>query len=382
MPVLRRLTYLNAAASSPIAQPVFDACVEQLDDARQNGDLHFLTWLSRKEQVRERLARMLGAASADVAFLSSTSMGFHLVAQALRARGVKEVVTLAGEFPSTTLPLLHAGIRLKVVEPRADGTYAVDDLERAVSGRTGALALSAVQYASGFRIDLEAVRALARQKGLLLAVNAAQALGQFPLSVEGIDFLCGASHKWLMGGFGVGVFFARRALWADGLPMAGWLSTERPMEMDGFAGARRTAGQGGFEAEGAVFRQETSALELGVGAFATVLGLGAALELLEGVGLEVIERHNQALQRKLREGLRGRGFRPNIPDDPKRVAGICVVPIQGPPAEAVAKLQARGVVSTARGGGLRLATHVFNEERDVDALFEALDASGVTGDCP
>jgi cysteine desulfurase / selenocysteine lyase len=260
------------------------------------------------------------------------------------------------------------------VTPGPDGAFSIDDLAAAVTRRTGAVALSAVQYASGLRSDLRALRGLCRDRGLILAVNGSQALGQIALDVEelGIDFLCGAGHKWMMGGCGVGLFYGRTALLEETpLPLAGWLSTEQPMAMDPFAGARLSGSSRVKVARGARFRADASALELGVGSFATLAGFGAALELLEALGLPAIEAHNAKLQRLLRAGLRQRGFVPNAPDD--RCAGICVFPVKGDAQAAWRSLDARDIRLTVRGGGLRVSTHLFNDEGELERFFWALD---------
>jgi selenocysteine lyase/cysteine desulfurase len=237
-----------------------------------------------------------------------------------------------------------------------------------------------VQFSSGFRLDLAAAGKLCKSRGLLLAVNAAQALGQIPVNVRSsqIDFLCGTSHKWMMGGFGVGLFYVRRAVAAKAsLPFAGWLSTEDPMRMDGFVGARapgraRTLPGASFTARGAALRRGATALEAGSGPWAPILGFGAALELIERIGVEQIEAHNARLQSVLRPKLRALGFSPNAPDDPAQGSGICVVKPEGDPLRVVRALADKGVVVSPRGGGLRISTHVFNNQGDLDRLFWAL----------
>lgn len=383
-PAAQRVCYLNGAASSPIALPVETAINEHYREASTFGDVGFEGWLARRLSIRDRFARFIGAGTDEVAFVGSTSLGFHFVGQYLLQRGVKEVVTLEGEFPSTTLPLLHLGLRLRVVKARSDGSYANEDIEAAVRGGgrnpVGALAISAVQYASGFRADLTTLGALCRAEGLVFAVNGAQALGQIPIDVaaSGIDFLCGTSHKWLMGGFGVGVFYARSAVVQQGaLPMASWLSVANPMSMDNLAGAtlRDVEGQPWFSAEGARFLNQTPSLEVGTSAFGLVFGFGAALALHEGVGITTTEAHNRALQSQLRAGLRQRGFSPNAPDD--RIAGICVFPVEGDAHAAVGALAKAGVVVTPRGVGIRASTHIFNNGDDVERFLWAVDEVGL-----
>jgi selenocysteine lyase/cysteine desulfurase len=214
-------------------------------------------------------------------------------------------------------------------------------------------------------------------------VNAAQALGQIPLGVDrvGADFLCATSHKWLFGGYGIGIFYARQEM-LEGveLPMGSWLSVENPMAMDNLVGAEvagRDSQRPWFEARGTRFRREATALEIGAGPLGLILGLGAALALHEQVGIEATQQYNAALQQLLRSGLRKRGFVPNAPDDPAIGSGICVVPVAGDPPSVVRELAKRGVMLTPRGGGVRISTHVYNVAEDVERLLWAFDEAGV-----
>ena len=130
----------------------------------------------------------------------------------------------------------------------------------------------------------------------------------------------------------------------------------------------------GFTAVGTAFRREASALEGGASAWTGAYALNAALDLHEAVGITTTHQHNLALQRVLRDGLRRRGFEPNAPDDSWCGSGICVVPVEGKPEDVVkALVREAQVVTTARGGGLRVSTHVYNDESDVARLLAALD---------
>jgi selenocysteine lyase/cysteine desulfurase len=108
------------------------------------------------------------------------------------------------------------------------------------------------------------------------------------------------------------------------------------------------------------------------------LGVDAALALHEAVGKEATLAQVVRLQLKLRERLRSAGFVPNTPDDPSTVSGICVIPVQGPPLEVVRTLlREANVATTARGGGVRISTHVYNDEGDLDRLLHALTRLGI-----
>lgn len=369
--------YLNAAASSPLPTPVERAATAHFEELREHGDIRFGRWVAFKEELRGRFARFINATPAEIAFLPSTSMGFNIAGHVLRQLKVREVVTFAQEFPSTTVPLLYQGLSLSVVKPRKDGRYELADVERAIGRRTGAIAVSSVQFASGFRADLEALGRLCRDRGLYFIVNGAQALGQVPIDVSslGIDLLCGTSHKWLMASHGTGLFFARKQLLEETrLPFAGWLSTEQPMAMETLPGSKVRAARGGLIAKEVSVRKDAASLELGAGAFAPLYALGAALELLESTGIEQILANNLKLQASLRQRLGTLGFRPNAPNEPAMGSGICVFPVQGDPKAVASALAKRNVWVSARGVGLRISTHVFNDEEDLEKLISALKA--------
>lgn len=375
VPGATRSAYLNAAASSPLPLPVADAIRAHVEETTLRGDTGYPRWLAARDALRAKVARMIGAAPPDVAFLPSTSAGFSVVAAILARRGVREIVTLEGEFPSTAVPFLAAGLELRAVRPRPDGSYRAEDVDAACTPRTGAIAASIVQFASGFRADVPALSAVARARGIALALNGAQAIGHVPVDVSGADFFCAACHKWLMGGHGAAVFFARPK-WMDGPPpLAGWLSVDEEVRWQTFGGAHVEQEGGVVVARGARLRREASALESGGGAWTVYAGLAAAVELHEKLGAEAVLAHDLALSRALRDGLRRRGFRPNAPDDAASSSGITVVPAAEPRALVRALLE-RGVHTTARGVGVRFSTHVYNDESDVERALDALDAAG------
>lgn len=381
LPATKNHTWLNAAASSPTPLPVLQAMTRHLEETTQHGDLGYPEWAPFKTALRARLARFIGAEADEVAFTPSTSFGFHVVAQMLKARGIDEVLTLESEFPSTTQPFLYDGLTMRATPRRPDGSYHLDDVERALTPRTKAVAVSVVQFSSGFRIDLEGLSRLCRARGLTLCLNAAQGLGQAPVDVRalGASFLSATSHKWLMGGYGVGMLYIEKS-WLESvrLPFAGWLSVPWESLFETWAGAEVTRDATGFSARGTRTRRDAMALEVGGGGWVGLYGLDAALGLHEALGVEKTLAHNVALQLHLREGLRRRGFTPNTPDNPASLSGICVVPVEGSPAEVVHTLvREANIVTTPRGPGVRISTHVFNTEDDVERLFSAIDRLGI-----
>jgi cysteine desulfurase / selenocysteine lyase len=216
---------------------------------------------------------------------------------------------------------------------------------------------------------------------LTLALNGAQALGQLPIDVaaSGAAFFAAPSHKWFMAGYGTGLLFIRRDwLTTVPLPMAGWLSVAPHEQFQPWVHATRVDDATGFVATGMKSRQEASALEVGGGPWVGLHAVDAALALHEAVGQPQVLAHNLELQLRLRGRLRSLGFTPTTPDDAATLSGICVVPVQGEPLEAVrALVRAHRVMTTARGGGLRISTHGYNTEEDLERFFHAVARLGL-----
>ncbi len=379
-PALEKLTWLNAAASSPLCRPVAEAMQAFGTETTAQGDLGFGRWLHEKERLRARLARMVQCAPESLALTPSTSFGFNIAAQMLWARGIRRVVSVSTEFPSTTVPFLHQGMTLEVISSAADGSYQTEQLLAAASRPQTAIAISVVQFASGYRLDIDTIAAHCRAKSIPLVLNAAQALGQVPLRFDTwqADFLAAPSHKWMMAGYGLGLLCIHPKWRERPLPFAGWLSVPLEGLWNPFYGAQKVATTAGFEAQGIDTRRDASSLETGGGAFIQIMAMQAALDLHETIGIDTTHAHNLQLQRRLREGLHSRGFVANAPDDAQTLSGICGIQVEGGADSAVQRLLKEAqVVTTARQGVLRVATHVFNHETDIDTLLWAIDRLGL-----
>src|ERR1044072_1291350 len=164
-PVTERAVYLNHAAVSPPPTTTIQAVEAQLRDVRDNGSVNFRSWLRVKEEGRELLARLLGARPQQVAFVRNTSDGLSTVANGLTWKPGDNIVTFRREFPSNIYPWLRVrgafGVEVRMRE-EVDGRGDLDELESMIDGHTRVVAISQVQFASGFRGNLERVGRLAQ----------------------------------------------------------------------------------------------------------------------------------------------------------------------------------------------------------------------------
>ena len=267
-PITKRAIYLNHAAVSPLPTPTVEAIESQLKDVRDNGSINFRSWIAVKERARSLLAELLSARPEQVAFMRNTSDSLSTVANGLDWRTGQNVVTFRREFPANIYPWLRLrdvfGVEVRMCEER-DGGVDMEELENLVDENTRVIAISHVQYASGFRANLERLGRIARKRDALLVVDVIQSLGVLPLNVEAelIDVAAGASHKWLLGPEGIGyLYLSDRARERLQPTLVGWTSVPNPEDYNNFDQGWNTG---------------TLAWETGTGPTALIHGLNASL---------------------------------------------------------------------------------------------------------
>ena len=192
-PGLERVAYLNAGTFGPLARPTLEAMRAELEADGEHGRLgqqYFERVLDLREQLRERMAMLVGAEAAQVALTGSTTNGCNIVAAGLRLGAGDEVVTTDSEHPGLLLPLHASGARVVVAAPDPDALLA------AVTPRTRLLALSHVLWTTGRVLPVHELR---ERTGLPILVDGAQSAGAIPLDVRGLDFYTVSGQKWLCG---------------------------------------------------------------------------------------------------------------------------------------------------------------------------------------
>lgn len=364
-PITKRFTYLNHAAVSSLPLPTLQAVEAQIRDVHENGSVNFQDWLSTKEEARRLLAGLLAARPEQIAFMRNTSDALSTVANGLAWRKGDNVVTFRGEFPSNIYPWLRLreafGVEVRMCEEHG-GRIDFDELASLVDQNTRVVTISHVQYASGFRMDLERLGRLARRHNALLVVDVIQALGVIPTNVDAelIDVAAGASHKWLMAPEGVGyLYLSDRARERIQPTLVGWVSVPEPEDFQNY--------EQGWK-EGAL------AWETGTGAAALIYGLTASLELLTGVGAPTIGSYLEALTDQLCEGLRSRSYEvvsSRAKEEKSQI--VCIRHPGGISAMALyVHLKNQKIITAPRGGRLRIAPHLYNTREEIDHLIDAL----------
>ncbi|MCP5142905.1 MAG: aminotransferase class V-fold PLP-dependent enzyme [Gammaproteobacteria bacterium] len=359
------IVYLNHAGMSPWPRRTRDAVVAIADQVHVQGALGYADWSRMEDETHVKMADLIGAGSSDeIAFVRNTSDALSMVARGLSWTPGQNVVFLREEFPSNRYPwesLAEFGVASRIVDldladPEAPLIAALDD-------NTRLLAVSAVQYASGIRMDLPRLAEACRERDVLFCVDAIQQVGALPFDVNasGADFVAFGAHKWLLGPEGVGVLWMRPE-WRERLRLHafGWHMAEHPGDFDAPAW-RPTASARRFE-------PGTTNL-LGIAA------LNASLGLLEDVGMNAVEA---LLRQRVRHLATGLAALPGIslitPDAPARQAGIVTFRAGRVDTGALHKhLVARKVVCVPRAGGIRFSPHFYTAPEVLDRALNAVE---------
>ena len=363
-PATQKYAYLNSAAVSPIPKVTADAVYSQLRDVSENGTVNFAEWVSTKERARALVAEMLNVKAEQIAFMRNTSDGFSCAANGLKWQKGDNIVSFEHEFPAN----FYAWRRIRDkfdVELRLcseqNGRIDLDEFISLIDGNTRLVSISLVQFASGFRADLQRIGEAAHKHDALFAVDIIQGFGAIPLDLaELVDIASGASHKWLCSPEGCGILYLSDKAREQIEPtLVGWISVETPWD---------------FEDYEQNFKPNALAWESGTSGASLFYGLEQSLKLLHETGAKNIENYLENLTDFLCESLAGKSYDIiSSREKGEKSQIVCVKHQNGLTSNQIAKhLEAENVIVAPRGDRLRIAPHFFNNQADIERLIEAL----------
>ncbi|MCD6351682.1 MAG: aminotransferase class V-fold PLP-dependent enzyme, partial [Armatimonadetes bacterium] len=300
-PVRDKYVFLNHAGVAPLPARTARALQDLAQDMAEGGGAYSDRWARVLPLVRQRAANLLGCQPSDVALVKNTTHGLLLVAQSIPWCEGDNIVAPGHEFPANIYPwmgLRDRGVSLRLVGDDPAQPVTADDLVAACDSGTRAIAVSWVQFANGYRIDLERLSEHCRRRGIYLIVDAIQGLGAVPWAGEAslADFIAADGHKWLLSVEGCGLLYVNPGILDDLVPAGvGWQSMEEPDRYLDYTW-RPQASATRFE--------EGSHNLLGATALAESLGL-----LLE-VGIAEAWQAIGQLTAQLDEGMKTLGARP------------------------------------------------------------------------
>jgi selenocysteine lyase/cysteine desulfurase len=363
-PITEEYAYLNHAATAPYSVPVARAMDDFIANRHRRGGLDSQKWEDRLEKVRGLVAQLIVADPEEIAFTSNTSHGLNIVASGIDWQEGDNLIGAETEFPANVYPWLNLqrlGVEMRFAPVRSNRIL-VKDIATLMDERTRLVALSFVEFATGFRNDLRAIGRLCRERGIYFCVDGIQGLGALDLKVtqSPIDFLATGGAKWLMGPIGTGFLYCRRALIERLTPTrVGWWGV---VDRDDFF------------CYDSLLREDARRFEEGSLNFLGIHGLGASLELLLEIGIPHIEERVLGLTDHLILGLQERGYNITTPiaSSQERSGIVCFNHPQHTLDDLEKRLSEAKVVISKRGQIIRVSPHFYNDETDIDQLLDAL----------
>ncbi|HWP38117.1 MAG TPA: aminotransferase class V-fold PLP-dependent enzyme [Gemmatimonadales bacterium] len=356
------VTYLNTAALGPTPRAVFDKTVAAWYDLEANPSFHGYGRLKdAMESVRAKAAQFLGCSLDEMVVTRSTTEGMNTVAQGVVLKPGERVLTSDQEHLGGQMCWKHFARRHGVVIDTValhpmehDPQLILERFEAALTPSTRVLSVSHVLSSTGLRMPVGELAALARNHDCLCLVDGAQAVGAIDVNVKalGCHAYATSGHKWLMGPKGTGLLY---------------LAAETTGVIDPLL----------LEDGRGVYVEST-----GVRYIPGVLGLGAALDLMTGIGMASVEAHAVGLRNGLYQELQELPQLEVVSPPPGPLATPLItfrLPEAIDSAVLVATLREKHglvvkMVPKNWLNGIRISTHIFNSEQEIHRLIRALRA--------
>jgi selenocysteine lyase/cysteine desulfurase len=367
--------FLNAASYGPLPQRALSA-VGDHDRRHAAAQLTESDFSPPLAAARGAIADLIGAKTREIALAPNTNVGINLGAAMVRQlvqKGDKRRTILVShsEFPANVYPWLaleSCGLHVQFIDTDKLGCVREDALiEQINSGDVIAVAVSAVQFASGFRADLRKIGEACKAADVFIAVDAIQMIGAIPIDVKDIhvDVIACGAQKWLCSPYGTGfAWIAPR--WIDELrpDLPGWLAYESSYDYTKLVN---------YDPK---LWQDARRFEVGTLAFQSFSGLTESVDLFCEIGVAKIWERIKVLQQPLIEFAEENKKKITVvsPLDEKHRSGIIALRMPDNGLSYTA-LRIAGVTCSIRENALRLACHFYNTPDEMERVVHTLARS-------
>lgn len=346
--------YLNTAGTGLLSPQAIKKAKSFMDKTLQDPSEVFLGWLENDlPRLRKAAARLFDTADNQIAFSPNFSFALSSVIQSLEGRA-KKVLLYNDDYPSLNLPFELGKFEVHYINSYDGFHISTEDILQIIKKeKIEIVALSHVQFLTGFKIDIKSIGKYCKANGIVFIVDGTQSMGATPINFDRlpVDVLIGSSYKWLNGGFGSAILCIKNTF-----------IEKYPPRIAGFGSLDKSAGQWQY-------RPSNKSFEPGH------LNAPALLQLQEGIddklktGLETIHSHNTALAQKLQERLLQLPIDIIGTDDFENRLHILVFKAGKSIADY---LKERRFAITWRKENIRVSPHFYNTEEDIDAFVEAI----------
>ena len=366
------VAYFNCAYMSPLMHRVVEAGQHGLARKARPWQIAPVDFFTESERARSLFARLIGAATDDVALVPAASYGTAVAAANLAPATGQHILVLEDQFPSNFYVwrdlAARSGARLRTIARPAEGDWTGAVLA-AIDGDTALAALPNCHWSDGGLIDLERVGVALRQAGARLVLDLTQSLGAMPFDVGQVrpDFMVAATYKWLLGPYSMGFLYVAPDH-HDGRPLEqNWIARAGSEDFRGLVSYTDTIQPGARR------------YDVGERAnFALLPAVIAALEQIHDWGVPAIQRTLKETTATIATRAADLGLRTAAAEH--RAGHFLGLGFpDGLPADLPDRLADANVHVSARGDSLRVTPHLYNNDNDIDRLFEVLATAVKSG---
>lgn len=356
------LIYFNHAATGPLPATVTEKITEYTQERSLNSIDNFVKVSGYVDSTKADLGGMLNCNADRIAYLDNTTNGINILASGIKWKKGDRILLNDIEFPANVYPFLNLrseGVEIDMVKSH-NGIVSADDIIAGIKPGTRLVAISFVQFLTGYRVDLEKIGNYCRNNGIIFSVDAIQGLGALRLDVEKckVDFLSAGTQKWLLGLQGLSFIYLTEKLQNEiDMKYIGWLSVEDAWNILKYdLTPLKTAER----------YQNGTISHIGVFAFR------GSLDFFLEFGWDNIEKQVINNSAYLSSSLKEIGYKPLLNGcDEANLSGIVTFSHERA-GEIFQYLADKNVSCSVREGMLRLSPHFYNSHEEIDRATDLL----------
>jgi cysteine desulfurase/selenocysteine lyase len=356
------IIYFNHASTGPISIKVKKRIEAFLKERSEEKIDDYYAFKDVAEETRAMIGEMINCNEDRISFLDNTTNGMIWLASGIDWKHGDRIILNDVEFPANVYPFLQLkekGVEIDFIKSN-DGIVTAEEIIDAIQPRTKLISVSFVQFLSGYRIDLEKIGKICREKGIFFSVDAIQGLGAVRLDVDkcNIDFLASGTQKWLLGLQGLAFIYVQKEF-QEKMKSApiGWLAVKDAWNLLDFDLATK---------ETAERFQPGTLNNLAIYAF------NSSMKLFKEFGFDEVEKQVLSNSKYFIDELAKIGYVPPLSTLPeKHLSGI--VSFRSENAQNIFDiLSQKKIVCSLREGYIRFAPHFYNTKQEIDLVVDTM----------
>lgn len=356
------IIYFNHASTAPISTKVKERIDKFIYERSQEARDNYWAFKDIADETKNIIGEMINCNGERIAFLDNTANGIIWLTLGINWNPGDRIILNDVEFPANVYPFLklkERGVEVDFIRSQ-NGIVSAEEIISAIKPETKLISVSFVQFLSGYRIELEKIGKVCKEKGIIFSVDSIQGLGAVRLDVEkfNIDYLANGTQKWMMGLQGLAFIYVRKEL-QDKMKSApiGWLAVKDAWKLLDFNLTTK---------ETAERFQPGTLNNLGIYAF------NSTMKIFKEFGFDEIENQILSNSKYFIEELAKIGYKSSLYSLPeKHLSGIVSFRTENG-QKILDHLNQKKIVCSLREGYIRFAPHFYNTKEDIDYVVDAL----------